>query len=209
MCRSANNPQGKRRCPAQSDPAKKAAYNARRRQRYQELKGASAPEFSSTPDFAYMSEDELFSEENVDMYMNGECYRLANSLYALGRAEGYPWKFVSIVPDSEGMEGQWVHMAVLTEKNELLDMDGLNNLNEIVYANQNFLEERWDYEVQSMHARKTGEKDYSVKAKMVAIENDAQYQKMIKGQGQGYVTDDMAADFAKHLFAWYQQQNLT
>lgn len=206
MCRSSNHPQGKRRCPAQSDPVKKVAYNARRRQRYQENKVASMQVSTEAPAFIPMGEDELFSEENVDMYMNGECYRLANSLYALGRAEGLPWKFVSIVPDVHGMEGQWVHMAILTEKNELLDMDGLNNLDEIVYANQNFLEERWDYEVQSMYSRKTGEKDYSVKAKMVPIEDDAHYQRLIKGQGQGYVTDEMAADFAKHLFAWYQKQ---
>lgn len=203
MCRSSKHPQGKRRCPAQSNPAKRAASNARRRERYHALKNSHSNESTV---FIPMSEDELFSEENYDFYMNGECYRLAHSLYTLGKEKGHDWKLVYITADIPDMERSWVHMSILTEKNELLDMDGLNNAHEIVYAKNSFLEERWGFDVQDLCRRKTGQANYDAKPKMIVIDTDEHYQSLIKGQGQGYITDQHANDFSKHLMAWYEKQ---
>lgn len=208
MCRSSSDSQGKKRCPAQSDPAKRAAYNAVRRERYQNSKNYASLEtpLSSIPASFVVNEDELFSEETVDRYSWGECYRLANETYRIAK-EKYPdWKLVAVVPDIDGMENEWVHMSVLTDNNELLDIDGLNNLDEIVYMNNKFLDERWSWNLKEHYKRKTGIEKYDMKARMVVIENDAHYENLIKGQSQGATTDADAAETARHLLAWYEQE---
>lgn len=205
MCRSSNDPKGKeRRCPAQSDPVKRAAYNAVRRERYKASKNSVSPAIDVARTIV-VDEDELFSEETVDRYSGGECYRLANETYRIAK-EKYPdWKFVAVVPDIDGMEEQWVHMSVLTENNELLDIDGLNNLDEIVHMNNKFLDERWSWNLREHYKYKTGIDKYDMKAKMVVIEDDKHYQRLIKGQSQGATTDVDAANTAQHLMAWYEQ----
>lgn len=200
MCRSDNDPEGKKRCPSKSDPVKRAAYNTVRRERYKAARNSIRPQAEIT-----VNEDELFSAETVDRYSGGECYRLANETYRIAK-EKYPnWKFVAIVPDIEGMEGEWVHMSVLTDNNELLDIDGLNNLEEIVYMNNKFLDERWSWNLRELYKDKTGIDKYDMKAKMVVIEDEAHYQKLIKGQGEGATSDAEAAEIAQHLMAWYEQ----
>jgi hypothetical protein len=204
MCRSSSDSQGKRRCPAQADPAKRAAYNAIRRERYQESKNSARID-PLADQIRLVDEDELFSEDNVDRYSWGECYRLANETYLLAK-EKYPsWKFVAVVPDVEGMDSEWVHMSVLTDNNELLDIDGLNNLDEIVYMNNKFLDERWAWNVKEHYKRKTGIDKYDIKPKMVVIEDEAHYQKLIHNQSQGATTDTDAANVAKDLLTWYEQ----
>lgn len=208
MCRSKGHSQGKRRCPSQSDPAKKAAYNAVRRERYQQNKASQAQSLTNvSPDVFIVDEDELFSEETVDRYSGGECYRLAHEVYRIVKDKHPDWKFVAIVPDVEGMEDRWVHMSVVTDNNEFLDIDGLNKADEIVYANNTFLDERWAWEAKESYKRKTGINKYDMKAKMVIIEDESHYQSLIKGQGQGATTDADAAETARHLFAWYEQQS--
>lgn len=208
MCRSAGHSQSKRRCPSQSDPLKRSKYNAVRRERYQQRKEASASVSSSgvsTP-FA-VNEDELFSEENIDRYSGGECYRLAHETYRLAK-EKYPtWKFVAIVPDVEGFDDEWAHMSVLTDNNEFLDIDGLNKSDKIEYMNNDFLQERWGWYVKEHYQRKTGVKTYDMKAKLVTIKDEDHYQDLIGGQSEGATTDEDAAETARHLFAWYEQQN--
>lgn len=208
MCRSSKDSHGKKRCPSQSDPAKRSAYNAVRRERYQASKD-STPEVNNSPFIQksfVVDEDELFSEETVDRYSWGECYRLANETYRIAK-EKYPdWKLVAVVPDIDGMEGEWVHMSVLTDNNELLDIDGLNNLDEIVYMNNKFLDERWSWNLREHYKRKTGIDKYDMKARMVVIEDDSHYQKLIKGQSQGATSDADAAETAQHLMAWYEQE---
>lgn len=205
MCRSSSHPQGKRRCPAQSDPAKRSAYNAVRRERYKNSKNLIT-ETSDSSVATLVNEDELFSEETVDRYSGGECYRLANETYRLAK-EKYPdWKFVAVVPDVEGMEDRWVHMSVLTDNNEFLDIDGLNKADEIVYAKNTFLDERWAWDAKESYKRKTGIDKYDMKAKIVVIEDESHYQSLIQGQGQGATTDADAAVIAGQLLAWYEQQ---
>lgn len=205
MCRSSSHPQGKRRCPAQSDPAKRSAYNAVRRERSKNSKNLIT-ETSDSSVATLVNEDELFSEETVDRYSGGECYRLANETYRLAK-EKYPdWKFVAVVPDVEGMEDRWVHMSVLTDNNEFLDIDGLNKADEIVYAKNTFLDERWAWDAKESYKRKTGIDKYDMKAKIVVIEDESHYQSLIQGQGQGATTDADAAVIAGQLLAWYEQQ---
>ena len=205
MCRSISDPEGKKRCPSKSDPLKRAAYNAVRRDRYKASKNSGAAELNLSKAIV-IDEDELFSEETVDRYSGGECYRLANETYRIAK-EKYPnWKFVAVVPDIEGMEGDWVHMSVLTDNNELLDIDGLNGLDEIVYMNNKFLDERWSWNLRELYKDRTGTDKYDMKAKMVVIEDEAHYQKLIKGQGEGATSDADAAEVAQHLMAWYEQE---
>lgn len=205
MCRSSSDPRGKKRCDSQSDPVKRAAYNAVRRERSKTAKGSALPQ-SDTSKRIRVDEDVLFSEETVDRYSGGECYRLANETYRIAK-EKYPnWKFVAVVPDIEGMEDQWVHMSVLTDNNELLDIDGLNNLDEIVYMKNKFLDERWSWNLREHYKYKTGIDKRDMKAKMVVIEDDAHYQKLIKGQSQGATSDADAAETAQHLVTWYEQE---
>lgn len=207
MCRSSSHSQGKRRCPAQSDPVKRAAYNAVRRERYQQKNATQGKASISETTIPFVvNEDELFSEETVDRYSGGECYRLAHEVYRIVKDKHPDWKFVAIVPDVEGMEDRWVHMSVLTDKNEFLDIDGLNKADEIVYANNTFLDERWAWDAKESYKRKTGIDKYDMKAKIVLIEDEAHYQSLIQGQGQGATTDSDAAETARHLFAWYEQE---
>lgn len=204
MCRSSSDSHGKRRCPSQSNPQKRDAYNALRRERYKAAKNLAKNGLSGVA--FKVDEDELFSEENVDRYSWGECYRLANETYRIAK-EKYPsWKFVAVVPDIEGVDDLWVHMSVLTDNNELLDIDGLNNLDEVVYMNNKFLDERWSWNLKEAYKRRTGIDKHDMKARMVVIEDDAHYQSLIKGQGEGATTDQDAADMAKNLFAWYEQK---
>jgi hypothetical protein len=205
MCRSSSDPKGKKRCGSKSDPAKRAAYNAVRRERYKASKN-SASLNTVTGQTIIINEDELFSEEIVDRYSGGECYRLANETYRIAKVKYPEWKFVAVVPDIDGMEDEWVHMSVLTDNNELLDIDGLNNLDEIVYGNNKFLDERWSWYLKEHYKHKTGIDKYDMKAKMVVIEDEAHYQKLIKGQGEGATTDADATETAQRLMTWYEQE---
>ena len=105
------------------------------------------------------------------------------------------------------MEHAWVHMSVLTPEGELLDIDGLNRLDD-QFGNEDYVDARWGYSVQEQHRMwsHADDCDYRIKPKMHEVESAAHFAVLTDDQSASIHPDAEVTRVAQQLFDWYSEK---